>query len=192
LLAGVGGLAFTAAAHAAPLLNGSFGVVVDPFTSSSASYTTSSLTLNSQNLITTAESGDFSTVLPSHSDLTAYSSAVGGLSTSPTSESISDYFLFSSPDSTLATSGTTPTDRFSFALSSLTEVNDNGSLGATFTGTGTITDSAGAYAATPAEFTVGFSSTDNYSFTLATVPEPTTLALIGLPLGALMLRRRKQ
>src|SRR5580698_7397781 len=57
-------LAGAQAATAAPI-TGSMGVVVNPFAASSASFTSSSLTLNAQNLITTAESGDFATQIPS-------------------------------------------------------------------------------------------------------------------------------
>jgi hypothetical protein len=185
-------LAFAHAATAAPI-TGSMGVVVNPFAASSASFTSSSLTLNAQNLITTAESGDFATQIPAHSDLTASTTTITGLSTSPLADSIPNYFVFSTPDAILATSGTTPNNRFDFNLATITETSF-GSGAASFYGTGTLVDTTGAFDNTPATFTLSFSGSSNYSFTFAAtaVPEPATLGLIGTGLlGALSRRRRR-
>src|ERR1700722_18788649 len=83
-------LAFAHAATAAPL-TGSMGIVPSPFVASSASFTASSLTMNAPNLITTAESGDFLTQVPAHSDLTANTTTITGLSTSPLADSIYNF-----------------------------------------------------------------------------------------------------
>ena len=84
------GLAFASAANAS-VMSGSMAVVVDPFVSSTASYTASSVNLNAQNLITTAEQGTFLSEVPAHSDLTADSATITGLSTTPLSDSIGDF-----------------------------------------------------------------------------------------------------
>jgi hypothetical protein len=177
-------LAMAAAADAAPL-TGSMGVVESPFEVPTSSYTSSSVTLNADNLITTALTGDLATQVPAHSDLTAYSSTISGLSTSPLTDSIANFFVFSSPDSTLATSGTTPTNRFDFNLATISEPV----LG-TITGTGTLVDTTGAFGSAPASFSVGFSGPNNYSFTLSTTPEPASLSVLAFA-GISLIRRRR-
>jgi hypothetical protein len=152
--------------------------------------------LNAQNLITTAESGDFAAQVPSLSDLTAYSTTVTGLSTSPLADSIPNFFVFSQPDAIFGSSGTTPNNRFDFNLATITETSFTSTSVASFTGTGTLVDTApsGAFDNTPAQFTLSFSGPSNYSFTFAatSVPEPTTLGLIATGLmGALSFRRRR-
>jgi hypothetical protein len=137
------------------------------------SFTSSSLTLDPTNIII-GTSGTFSSSVPFESDLTAYNDTITGLSSSPLSESISDYFVFSSPDP-LQSSGTTPNDRFEFNLTSITEDVDG-----TFSGTGTLVDTQGLYAPTEAAFNLSFSSSDNYSLTLEAVPEPTTVSLLAV------------
>jgi hypothetical protein len=168
------------------------GLAVSPIGGGSA--TSSSLTLQGSNLITQA-TGDFLTLGAEDSGLTASTATVSGLSTTPSAESISDYFVFASPSSfppPFDGPGTTPSDRFDFELTSLTETAYNGAVGvSSFSGAGTITDSAGVYNPTPATFTIGFSSPSNYSFTFDTVPEPTTLGLAAISLGALAMRRRR-
>jgi hypothetical protein len=169
------------------------GLAVSPIGGGSA--TSSSLTLQGSNLITQA-TGDFLTLGAIVSGLTASTSTVSGLSTTPTAESIPDYFVFASPSvfpPPFDGPGTTPSNRFDFDLTSLTETAYNAAVGvSSFSGAGTITDSAGVYDPTPATFTIGFSSPSNYSFTFNTVvPEPTTLGLAAISLGALMMRRRR-
>ena len=189
----LGCLAFAHAATAAPM-TGSMGVVVYPFGTPSDSFSASSLTLNAQNLITTAESGDFAAQVPSHGDLTAYSTTITGLSASPLADSIANFFVFSTPDAILATSGTTPNNRFEFNLSTITETGYVSTSVASFSGTGTLVDTLGAFDNTPAQFTLNFSGPSNYSFTFAatSVPEPTTLGLVTTGLvGALSFRRRR-
>jgi hypothetical protein len=188
MLSALAALAITGAAHAAQV-NGDLAVINSGTTSSA---TSSSLTLNAANYITQA-TGDFLTLGAQGSDLTSSTATVSGLSTTPTAESIPNYFVFASPDSTIFFGpGTTPSNRFSFDLTSLTETAYLGVNGADFSGAGIVTDSAGVYDPTPATFTIGFSSPTNYSFTFGTVvPEPTTLGLAALSLGGLALRRRR-
>jgi PEP-CTERM motif len=195
-LAAAGALACLAFAHvatAAPM-TGSMGVVVYPIGTPSSSFTASSLTLNAQNLITTAESGDFAAQVPSLSDLTAYSTTITGLSTTPLADSISDFFVFSTPDAIFGSSGTTPNNRFDFNLATITETSFTSTSVASFSGTGTLVDTLGTFDNTPAQFNLNFSGPSNYSFTFAAtaVPEPTTLGLVATGLvGALSFRRRR-
>ena len=189
----LGCLAFTHAATAAPM-TGSMGVVVYPIGTPSDSFSASSLTLNAQNLITTALSGDFATQVPSLSDLTANTTTITGLSASPLADSIPNFFVFSTPDAIFSTSGTTPSNRFEFNLATITETSYVSSSVASFYGTGTLVDSTAAFDNTPAQFTLSFSGPSNYSFSFAAtaVPEPTTLGLVATGLvGALSFRRRR-
>lgn len=172
-------------------VNGALAVI--PVGSGSA--TSSSLTLQGSDLITVA-TGDFLTLGATDSGLTASTATVTGLSTTPTAESIPDYFVFASPSGFPAPfdgSGTTPSNRFDFELTSLTETAYSSASGvSSFSGAGTVTDSDGVYDPTPATFTIGFSSPSNYSFTFGTVaPEPTSLGLAAISLGALTTRRRR-
>ena len=189
LLAGV---VFVVPAGAQIYFTGSFSVSM--WGSASTSYfNNSTLSLNAQNLITGTPQGTFALV-PALSDLTANTITLTGLSTSPTVENIANYFVFSTPDSMFATSGTTPNNRFAFNLATVTD-----SGGGFFVGTGTFVDTAGYYADTPGLFTIGFSGSPNttgaaYSFTMAaqSVPEPATMALFGCAsLLPAVLRRRK-
>ena len=186
IAAAVASLALAGSAKAA-LMNGSFGVVVSPFAASTASFTATSFNLSAANLITSAEAGTFVSDVPALSDLTASTANITGLSASPTADPIASFFVFSSPDATFVTSGTTPVNRFDFNLATVTSVTSN-----SFAGTGTLVDAlGGVYDPTPAEFTLSFSGPSNYSFTVATVPEPTTISLVAISLGALGLRRRR-
>jgi hypothetical protein len=172
-------VAFAGAANA-QMMTGSMGVAADPFVTFTGSWTASSLTMSAINLITTSEQGTFLALVPSHSDLTAYTTTITGLSTSPTAENIPDFFVFSTPDVTFATSGTTPNNRFEFNLATITDVG-----GGVFTGTGTLVDTTAAYANTPGIFTLSFPD-DVYSFTIAAVPEPSSLCLLIGGLGLLV------
>jgi hypothetical protein len=184
LAVSVAGLAFASAANA-QMMSGSDAVNA----LGNGSFATSSLTLAATNFFTAAGIGTFATV-PEFSYLTASTTTITGLSTSPLADSIPDLFVFSTPG-ILGSSGTTPNNRFDFNLLTITETSS--SLG-DFTGTGTLVDTTAAYAPTPAIFTLGFSGANNYSFTIAAepVPEPTTIGLVAIGLlGALTIRRRK-
>jgi hypothetical protein len=135
---------------------------------------------------------DFLTLGAQFSDLTSSTTPVTGLSTVPTPEAITDYFVFASPDSGFGGTGTTPANRFDFELTSLTETAYSSVTGvSSFSGAGTITDTAGGYDPTPASFTIGFSSPTNYSFTFNTVvPEPASFSLVSVGAVLLMKRRR--
>src|SRR5271156_1569840 len=94
-------LAFAGSAHA-QFFTGSFAAVDDADVPVS-SFTSSSLNLDQLNLITRAETGTFLSLVPAKSDLTAYTGTISGLSTTPAAESISDFFVFSTPDADEAT-----------------------------------------------------------------------------------------
>jgi hypothetical protein len=171
----------------ASMLTGTMAVADYPL-AAGGSFTSSSLTLNALNLITGSPTLPG---VPALSDLTAYSTAITGLSSTATTLNISDFFVFSTPDGTFGGSGTTPNGRYDFNLSTLAETAFLSSPNiATFYGTGTLVDTTGAFADTAADFTLSFSGQGSYSFTLAAeaspVPEPTTVlagALLLLPLG---------
>jgi hypothetical protein len=156
-------------------------------------YTSSSLQLNSLGLVESA-SGDFATAgVLSGAFLTSYANALTGLSSSPTIENIDNFFDFSSTGPLAG--GTTPSDRFDFDLYSITETSTPG----VFTGIGTVSDTGGTYAPTPATFTLSVAglpnSSDGDSFSLSTVPEPKTVIAAGLllvPLGAGLFRTFRQ
>jgi len=150
--------------------------------------------LNSPQLVESA-SGDFSPEVQSTSGLTAYTTTITGLSSTPLAISIADYFAFSSD---LIADGTSPANRFEFNLATLTETFDSGGI-ADFSGTGTVVDTTGAFANTAASFTIGFSGSASESFTLNTsptaVPEPTTVVagvsmLLPFGLGAFRMLRK--
>lgn len=177
---------FVGAANANPSFNGTMGVS-EEFFIQTGSYTATSLTLDAGNVVTGGATGTFLTEVPIHSDLTAYAGTITGLSSSPASVNIPNYFVFSSPDSFFGTQGTTPVNRFAFNLDSLTAGG-----GGFFTGTGTFVDTGAVYADTPGIFTLSFSGPNAYSFTMAAVPEPTTLSLLAAGLlGVLAFRRSK-
>jgi hypothetical protein len=73
-------------------------------------------------------------------------------------------------------------------LATITEISYSGpSLGAAFSGTGTLVDTQGAYANTPAQFTLSFpDGGGTYSFTIAAVPEPSSFGLLFGGLGLLV------
>jgi hypothetical protein len=191
----VAGLAFATAATAQQM-NGSLGFVEYPIGSVSSTWTSSTLQLNSADLVNGSETGIFASLVPVRSDVAGVATALTGLSTAPTTENINDFFQFSSPDSVFGTLGTTPNNRFDFYLATITDVGND-----TFTGTGTLVDNTGAYASTPASITLNFSSPagaplneGEYSFTLSAepIPEPVTINLLltGL-IGSWALRRHK-
>ena len=172
------GLALSSLAHA-QFFTGTMTIVVNPFAVSTSSFTSSSFSLNQINLVTANETGTFASLVPALSNLTAYTGTVSGLSPSPVSESISNFFVFSTPNITLATSGTTPNNRFGFNLTSVTQTAYTGAT-ASFFATGTLTDSLGSFFTTPAQFDLAYSSQGGYTIavTAEALPEPSTWAML--------------
>jgi len=176
-------LAFVGSASAQPYFTGSTEVL-QSISSSDSTWTSSSLTLNSANLLLNPN-GTFA-LEPNFSGFTAYNGTLSGLSASPTTENINNFFVFSTSDS-----------RFDFDLATITETAPGD-----YSGTGTLVDTLGVYSATPGIFNLGFSSPEgapldegNYSFGLAAltpVPEPATTSLFAAGLaGAWAFLRRK-
>lgn len=187
------GLAFTGSANAAFQLNGSFGT----FNLGGGAYSSTSLTLVANNYVNTSIAGDFVSILPAFSLVTADSVQINGIGSTPTSFPIPNFFQIASSDS-LGGAGTTPTpNQFDFDLASLEYLG----LG-DFYGAGTLIDTTGDYAPSPAYFTVAFSGTGTYSFYFTSasdlaIPEASAygicagaLALIPLMAGLLRTGRR--
>jgi len=165
-------------------------------------YTGSTLQLSSVNFVQGTGTGDFATLVPELSGVTAYSTLITGVTTTPKAISIPDFLVFSGP-SPLPPSiggsitGTTPPNRFEFNLATLYFQGDG-----FYAGTGTIVDTTGGFLATPATMELGYSGNfnngGNYSLTIAAVPVPEPAnwagALLVLPLGVWVLRisRRNQ
>jgi hypothetical protein len=153
--------------------------------------TDSSLSMFNTNIIQTA-TGNFNGTVPISSLLTATTATIEGLSTTPLTDPINNFFVFSS-SAPHGPNGTTPQNRFEFNLQTITEDSFVGGVGE-FSGTGTIVDITGAFANTSADFTLDFNgpSPNSYTITLATVPEPATVSLVALGLaGTVALRRRR-
>jgi hypothetical protein len=184
VLGAVASLSLAASAFAAQM-NGS--IAVSDFYGG-GSYGAGSYSLSATNLITGSPSGTFATAVPSLGDLTASTAPLSGIGSTPTIVSVPDYFLFSSPDATFSSSGSTPTNRFNFTLQSVEQTTPN-----SFSGAGTVYDSTGTYDPTPAIFNLSYSGPSNYSFTFAAtpVPEPATFGLIAMGIGGLAMCRRR-
>jgi hypothetical protein len=190
LCAALGTLGFATMASAQSFI-GSMGAFNNPPEAPASSYTSSSLTLDAANQINGSKTGTFLDFVPTKSALTAYASTISGLSATPLSDAIPDFFVFSSVNPDFPGAGsTTPANRFVFNLATITETDG---VNGYFSGTGTLSDTQAAFSDTPGIFTLTFTGQGNYSFTLAAVPEPTTitLAAAGL-LGALALRQRRK
>jgi hypothetical protein len=136
-----------------------------------------SLTLDSAYVI--YGTGDFSG-LTFYTPVT-YVSPLTELSSSPTAESIPDFFQMADGSDTLT-----------FNLTSITDTTPtNNPAVSSFSGVGTITDSGVPGSTTAASFTIGISGygynngEDGYSIGLNTTPEPSTWALLFGGLGLL-------
>jgi hypothetical protein len=197
-----GTLVFAGAAKAALVLNGSFAA---SSIGSGATYTSSSLKLDSQNVLSGSTTGDFTTLFPDDNNfangVTPYSfvtattatiSGIGSSSTHPTSENIVNFFQL--------TSDSTPANRFDYALTSLYYQSPG-----KFYGNGIIHDSTGVYEDTYASVIISYSGVPgnySYGFTMATggaVPEPGAyaglagaLAVLGIGAGAVRNRRNSR
>jgi PEP-CTERM motif len=145
--------------------------------------TASSMQLSWSNMVDSA-SGSFAGIVAVNSQVATSGFEIDGLSTTPTTVSISPFFTFFNAFAPV---------RFRFDLTTLTEDSyDSGTGQALFTGTGTIIDNTGAYQNTPSDLTVTFSSPSAYTFSLEAVPEPATMSLAAAGLlGLLALRRRR-
>lgn len=155
--------------------------------------TSDSLKLAATNFIESA-SGDFSGVVSPNSLLLAYGASINALSTTPLSDPLYRFFIFSSNDPFpgMTASGTTPSGRFEFELQTITEDSYSGNGIGDFSGTGMLSDNSGTYASSLADFTLDFTGAHDYSLTVETVPEPATMSLIAGGLaGLLVFRRRK-
>jgi len=182
-------LSMAGVADAQGNLNGSFSVQED--SSISGAYSDSSLTLDVSNYTEPfgPATGTFATTVPEGTEVYAYSAPITGLSSTLESEPISDFLVIGGPGPALFGSpGTSPTNRFDFNLQTLEETSPG-----SFTGFGTLVDTAGTYGNAQAEFQLNFSGGNNYSFQVFTVPEPgtITIALVGL-CGLLLLRRKSR
>jgi hypothetical protein len=179
------GLAFGGTAKAQLYATGT-AAVYQSFTSADSTWDSSSFTLNAADVLVNPM-GVFA-LEPNFSGVTADDATITGLSSTPTTENINDFFVFS-----------TTSPRLDFNLATLTEIAPGA-----YYGTGTLVDTMGATDPTAAEFHLSFSSPEgaplnegNYSFTIAAlgvapVPEPGTMSLIATGLlGALAWRRRK-
>jgi hypothetical protein len=175
-----------ASVASAQIFTGAIGIQED--TSQTGSYTANSLTLDSANFTEpSSASGTFLATVPNGTEITAYSSTISGLSSTPEFVSISDFLLIGTPGpAVFGSPGTTPNNRFDFDLQTLEEAQPGGFIGA-----GTLVDTTGTYADTSAEFILNFSGANNYSFTLEAVPEPATGSLVLAGLGLLPFLRRK-
>lgn len=178
-------LSLAGVAGAQGTMNGSMSVQEDSNQTGSYSSTSISMDYSNYSQPFIPASGSFTNV-PQGTEIYAYSSSITGLSSTLTSEPISDFLVIGGAGPT-GSLGTTPVDRFDFNLQTLEETSPG-----IFTGYGTIVDTTGFFSDTAAEIQLNFSSANNYSFDLESVPEPTTLALALAGLGGgLLFARRK-
>ncbi|HEV2330305.1 MAG TPA: hypothetical protein VGY56_16100 [Verrucomicrobiae bacterium] len=159
--------------------------------SQTGAYTVSSLMLDNLNYTEPliVPTGMWAATVPEATEVYAYSSTITGLTSTPQTVSISDFLVIGGPGPAPFDSlGTTPNNRFDFNLQTLEE---SSSQPGGFIGEGTLVDTQGVYANTPAELAINFTpSSANYSFTLTAVPEPATFSLL-VGLGFLPFLRRK-
>jgi len=211
LVGGIFSIWFAVGAQAALTLDGSFAMNPIGRQTNSFGYTATSLALASRNFVTDTEGG-FSNLISEGDYVTAYPALLSKISLSashPTMVTISNYLVFSAPDPIFGGAGSTPTNRFSFELTSIySNGGQSGGNYAAFFGTGILFDKAGTYAPTVAQIALSFSSTvgfssANYGLSFdatgvaasipspAPAPEPGTLALLGTGLAAMMGVRRR-
>ncbi|HEX3624367.1 MAG TPA: hypothetical protein VH280_02970 [Verrucomicrobiae bacterium] len=176
-------LTIAGSAKAALTMSGSLGVIDFP---GGGSFTSSSLILSPSTVISST-TGTFQSLVPLFSSLASYTGTLTGLSSTPKTEDIDNFFVF--PASS---------DRFEFNLGALSETGYNAnSQSASYIGTGTLVDTLGIYAVSPATFALSFSAQGNYSFVLSTpIPEPNQYGIFSGVFAFLLasfglLRRRK-
>ena len=158
-------------------------------------FTSSSLSMDISNVTSPfpgAATGTFALTVPAGSEVMADSTILGGLSSTPISESVPDFLVFASQGPFTGGIGTSPANRFSFDLLSLSEIYNPSTGLANFVGTGTLADAdvQGTYSTTPADLYIGFSGPNTYSFTVQAIPEPSTFGILA-GLGLLPFIRRK-
>lgn len=179
-------LCLATAASAQEEFTGTLGVNED--SSVTGSFTSSSLTLDPVNITQPLNaSGDFQSTVPYGTDVTAYSLTISNLTSSLQALSISD-FLEIGTAGEFGSAGTSPPNQFDFNLQSLEETDP---VNGNFIGYGTLVDTTGTYADAQVMLDLSFVNPDTYSFTLDTVPEPATYALLLAGIGLLPFLRRK-
>jgi len=171
----VAGLAFAGTAGAQSTPSG-LGFVPLTF----PSYSSSTLSIAANNWVNEAPFGVFASTVPQFSDAQGDSVVISGISSSPETVDIPDFFQF----------GPSPANnQYEFTLTSIAETSPG-----VFQGAGTLVDSLDAYAFTSSTFTLAFASEYNYNVTFDTeatpVPEPTTAGCFLLGLGALVYFQR--
>jgi hypothetical protein len=172
----VAGLAFAGTAGAQSSIQSGLGFV--PFTI--ASYSSSTLSIAANNFVNQAPFGVFASTVPDFSAARGDSVVISGISSSPETLDIPDFFQF----------GSSPANnQYVFTLTSIAETSAG-----TFQGAGTLVDSTGADTFTQSTFTLAFAGASNYNVTFDTlatpVPEPTTAGCFLLGLGALVCFQR--
>jgi hypothetical protein len=169
--------ALTFACSASAQIVGSVNIAsITPASFTSTTFTPASTDISLQ------EFSGFPFAVSPDSFFTGYSTQLTGLSSTPTSEDIADFFVL--PNSV------TPADTFTFTLLSITETDP---VFGQFTGTGTLSETGVADSAVAATFNLGFSTAnaDNYSLNLAATPEPSSWALALLCIGLFAYLRRR-
>ena len=153
-------------------------------------FTDTSLTLDALNFTEPGSATEtFDGTVPDGTEVTAYSTTISGLSSDLAPVSISDFLeIGTAGPVAFGSPGTTPTNRFDFNLQYMAETD---AVDGEFIGYGTLVDTQGDYADTPAELALSFSNADTYSFVLEAVPEPATLTLLLGGVGMLPFLRRK-
>ncbi len=165
------GLAFAGTAGAQSTLSG-LGLIPLGFP---GGYSSSTLSICANNQVNQTPFGVFAGIVPDPSPAQGNAVVISGISSSPETVDIPDFFQF----------GPSPANnQYVFTLTSIAETSAG-----VFQGAGTLVDSTGAYTFTQSTFTLAFASEYNYNVTFDTeatpVPEPTTTGCLLLGLGAL-------